>query len=254
MAVPNLTDDAYLAIIRGALSVCRHYKPRFGGGQKGGYSLEEFRALYQQDPFYAWFGLDSPLVYAAHKAAGGITSVYRQLGIACERLFRRILQDQLSLSDEDSRWSYKVPSTSGKVRTLTLDGRIPIAAVKANGCADRLSKWLSDASRQVQLSKRAAAGLRGSVFEVRQGYKSADSKRQNADIANAANAYANRYLPCVVLLPTRSTGALPSDTCALSGSFFVERFKAAPWNRVMCFCEMSLDMTWPRFSRAIPVP
>ena len=31
--------------------------------------------------------------------------------------------------------------------------------------------------------------LKGTVFEVRQGYKSKDSKRQNADIANAATAY-----------------------------------------------------------------
>ena len=37
------------------------------------------------------------------------------------------------------------------------------------------------------------------VFEVRQGYKSKDSKRQVADVANAAVAYTRSYLPCVLV-------------------------------------------------------
>lgn len=41
------------------------------------------------------------------------------------------------------------------------------------------------------------------MFEVRQGYKSKDSKRQNADIANASSAYANNYLPVLLLLSTQ---------------------------------------------------
>jgi hypothetical protein len=45
--------------------------------------------------------------------------------------------------------------------------------------------------------------ITGAVFEVRQGYKSKDSKRQNADIANAVNAYQNFYLPVVLLLSTQ---------------------------------------------------
>lgn len=45
--------------------------------------------------------------------------------------------------------------------------------------------------------------LTGTVFEVRQGYKSKDSKRQNADIANASTAYTRAYLPCVVVLSTQ---------------------------------------------------
>ena len=41
------------------------------------------------------------------------------------------------------------------------------------------------------------------MFEVRPGYKSKDSKRQNADVSNAANAYTHQYLPVVVLLSTQ---------------------------------------------------
>lgn len=42
--------------------------------------------------------------------------------------------------------------------------------------------------------------MTGTIFEIRQGYKSKDSKRQNADIANAATAYTKAYFPCAVIL------------------------------------------------------
>ena len=45
--------------------------------------------------------------------------------------------------------------------------------------------------------------LQGVVFEIRQGYKSKDAKRQNADIANAATAYTQAYMPCVLMLSTQ---------------------------------------------------
>ena len=50
------------------------------------------------------------------------------------------------------------------------------------------------------------ATLSGTVFEVRQGYKSKDSKRQNADIANAATAYTKAYLPCAAILSAQIDG------------------------------------------------
>lgn len=76
--------------------------------------MSEFQDLYQNDPFYEWFGLANPLMYAAHKAAGGMTSVYRQIGIGCERLFRAILRDCLDLSAEDVKWSYEIPTAGGR--------------------------------------------------------------------------------------------------------------------------------------------
>ena len=45
--------------------------------------------------------------------------------------------------------------------------------------------------------------MTGVVFEVRQGYKSKDSKRQNADIANASNAYVNGYIPCLMVMSSQ---------------------------------------------------
>jgi hypothetical protein len=50
---------------------------------------------------------------------------------------------------------------------------------------------IADYSRSLSVP----APANGAVFEVRQGYKSKDSKRQNADIDNIAVAWANGYLP-----------------------------------------------------------
>jgi hypothetical protein len=44
----------------------------FGHGKKGGLTLGEFQTMYGGGPFYNWIGLDSPLMYAAHKAAGDL--------------------------------------------------------------------------------------------------------------------------------------------------------------------------------------
>lgn len=149
----NARDGKYLDVIREALRVCLDYKPKFGKGRKGGFTLETFQKMYQEDEFYAWFGLDSPLVYAAHKAAGGMTSVYRQIGIGCQVVFQQLLCDQLGLSPPDCVWSYQVPSTRGKMRTLSLDGWIPIERVAIEQRRSLVSKWVTDGARAVGLAR-----------------------------------------------------------------------------------------------------
>ena len=72
-------------------------------------------------------------MYAAHKAAGGITSVYRQVGIGCQRIFHQMLQDYLGLSPEEAAWSYVVGS-----RKLSLDGRIETDDVKKPEVKERI--------------------------------------------------------------------------------------------------------------------
>jgi hypothetical protein len=162
--------------------------------------LDEFRQLYHNDPFYNWMGLDHPLMYAAHKAAGGMTSIYRQIGIGCEKLFRTILQDTLHISEEDSQWSYTIPKSGGKTRTLYLDGRIPLESLKKTERRSIITNWIYTSCDLLEVDQELRKSIKGIVFEVRQGYKSKDSKRQNADIANAATAYTKCYLPCVVIL------------------------------------------------------
>jgi len=175
------------------IRVCASYKPKMGRGGKEGLSLGDFQRIYREDTFYSWFGLDNPLMYAAHKAAGGMTSIYRQIGIGSEALVRAIFQDELGLSEEQVKWSYKVVGANKKERRLALDARIPLEAVATEHACAKVRTWMRNACNDLNVDSGIADRLRGVVFEVRQGYKSKDSKRQNADIANAATAYTQAY-------------------------------------------------------------
>ncbi|HMN04736.1 MAG TPA: hypothetical protein PKD45_03340 [Flavobacteriales bacterium] len=193
-------EKEFLALLIEPIRACASYRPKFGQGSGAGISLKEFQALYRSDPFYSWYGLDHPMMYAAHKAAGGMTSIYRQIGIGGERLFRRVLQDSLGLAPEQSTWSYTVKGPRKKEKTLYLDGRIDLAEVADRVKREKVADWIEAASADLGVAKPVRSSLMGTVFEVRQGYKSKDSKRQNADLANASTAYTRAYLPCVVVL------------------------------------------------------
>lgn len=199
-------DERYFLLIQTALRKCLEYKPKFGKGRKEGFSLEQFTELYSADPFYHWFGVDSPLMYAAHKAAGGMTSIYRQIGIGGQWVFYQMLQDHLGLNREQAIWSYKIDGAQGKQRTLTLDGRIALGDVKNAEARAKIQKWLAEVAAQIRLPDDTLKNIKGIVFETRQGYKSKDSKRQNADIANASKAYANLYVPVLLLFSTQIDG------------------------------------------------
>jgi len=211
-------DAKYLEVILNPIRVCANYKPKFGQGRGAGLALEEFQALYQQDPFYSWFGLDNPLMYAAHKAAGGMTSIYRQIGIGCERVFRHVLQDSLGLSSEAVTWSYEALGANGKKRKLYLDARVPLAEIPNKLARKRFQDWMKASADAVGVDGKVFAALTGTIFEVRQGYKSKDSKRQNADISNAATAYIKSYLPCAAILSAQ----IDSD--------ILVRYRAEKWS------------------------
>ncbi|MGE3144896.1 MAG: hypothetical protein AB7K35_04865 [Pseudorhodoplanes sp.] len=197
-------DDEYLKAVLDPIRVCASYRPKFGQGSSGGgLTLSQFQTLYQSDVFYSWFGLDNPLMYAAHKAAGGMTSVYRQIGIGCEKLFRRILADSFDLQPSDVTWSYQIPLPNGKTRALHLDGRVPLDKIQDQAKRARFQTWMNEAAKSLGVDQKILRNLNGTVFEVRQGYKSKDSKRQNADIANAVTAYTKAYFPCAAILSTQ---------------------------------------------------
>lgn len=109
-----------------------------------------------------------------------------------------MLQDHLGLSSEEAAWSYVIGS-----RKHSLDGRIEIDKVRDKAAQSRVKQWMDDARRSAKLPDDTLQGIKGCVFEVRQGHKSKDSKRQNADIANAANAYAHKYMPVIILFSTQ---------------------------------------------------
>ena len=144
-------------------------------------------------------------------------SVYRQIGIGCEKLFRTILRDSLELSDEDVAWSYQLTLPSGRRRTLYLDGRVPPTKIRDEGRRRRFHEWMRDSAEMLDVDRRVFGSLTGTIFEVRQGYKSKDAKRQNADIANAATAYTKGYFPCAVIL----SGQIDGDV--------LMRYRAAKW-------------------------
>jgi hypothetical protein len=203
--VPVDLDDLYMDTILAPLRKCADYLPKMGGGEE--VDLEGFTALYGSDPLYHWMGFDSPLMFAAHKAAGGMTSVYRQLGIGCERLFRQVLRNQLRLTADQVVWSYEVlpefndegGPKSARARILSLDGRVETADVHDEVARTRIINWINLQREVLDIT----APLKGAVFEVRQGYKSADSKRQNADLANAAQALGHGFLPVLTIMSTQ---------------------------------------------------
>lgn len=215
--VVDTRDRRYAGIFLTAIRVCKDYKPKFGGGKRGGLTVEEFQSLYRADSFYSWLGLDSPLMYSAHKAAGGMTSVYRQIGIGCQLVFTQILIDELGLSKEEAAWTYEVERPNGRIGKLSLDGRIPLDAVRDSAKKGRIRSWIDECAHEAGVDPAIASALKGAVFEVRQGYKSKDSKRQNADIANAAKAYSSGLLPIVFLLSSQMEGDL------------FERYATAKW-------------------------
>jgi len=174
---------------------CANYRPAFGQSKSAGVGFEQFERIYGDDPFYSLIGMTVPSVYAAHRAAGGMTSVYRQLGIGAERLFRAVLSNQLGLSAPQLAWSYEYPAGQ-KMKVHTLDARITLDDLQEER-RESLTKWMEGALSSI--SRPADAATKGVVFEVRQGYKSADSKRQNADLRYGLNAYQARMLPAFAI-------------------------------------------------------
>ena len=189
----NQRDQPYLETFLQPIRSCANYRPKFGQGQGGGVSLSQFKTLYGRDQFYTWIGLDADLMYAAHRAAGGMTSIYRQVGIGCERLFRAILVDAADYADpETANWAYTTQTPSGENKKLSLDGRLELSLIRNAQVQSNVQTWIEAYCRRLAEVRQPDSGL---VFEVRQGYKSKDSKRQRADLDNATVAWANGYLP-----------------------------------------------------------
>lgn len=194
MSIGSHDENRYLNLLIEALRTCREYRPRFGSGHD--MSLEDFQKLYRADPFYSWFGLDSAEVYRAHRLAGGLTSLYRQLGTGCEQLFREVICNTLQLQHKQLQWYYILRTSGGGERKVYLDAKLDTDDLQSGEQKQSLSRWLQDACDFLKVT----ANIKGAVFEVRQGYKSKDSKRQQADITSAANAFASGYLPVLLLL------------------------------------------------------
>lgn len=230
-------DDSYfLQQFLSPLEVCAEYKPAFGTTGNG-LSVVDFRVLYGGDEFYSWIGLDSDLVYSAHKAAGGLTSIYRQIGVGAEHLLREIIKHKIRLSTEQVAWQYKYRAATNKEAYHILDARISLDDVADAATKGRLKVWLEAAQKRTG-GVPATHTLQGAIFEIRQGYKSADSKRQNADLRFGAKAYQISHIPVIAVLSSQVsetviqryknagmlalTGIRSSDSTISTFSFFKE--------------------------------
>ncbi len=159
-----MSDINYLNIFIEPILKSKEYRPKFGdSSKKKGVTLAEFYELYGLDPFYSWIGLDTDLMYAAHRAAGGMTSLYRQIGIGCENLFRQIIIDLARYAEpEFAVWSYETKTQSGKTKTLKLDARLELEAIQNQQVFDRVSGWMNDYCQQID----AKVPTNGVVFEA----------------------------------------------------------------------------------------
>jgi hypothetical protein len=84
-------------------------------------------------------------MYAAHKAAGGMTSVYRQIGKGCENLFRQIVIDQTQYEDPQyAMWSYTTKTKNDKTKTLSLDARVEVSQIRNIQIRSRVVRWIAD--------------------------------------------------------------------------------------------------------------
>lgn len=198
-----MNNNQMLALLLDPLDLCKKYEPFFGTSTKG-VSLDEFHSMYGNDIFYSGLGLDSDLIYAAHRTAGGLTSIYRQIGIGVEHLLREIIKENLSLSNEQISWSYTYQLSQNKTGVHTLDARICTNDIRDINQLKNFNEWLQ-AAQQLTSGTIAHKHLRGAIFEIRQGYKSADSKRQNADLRFASNAHNNNYLPVIMVMSSQTS-------------------------------------------------
>jgi len=233
-----MDNAALLEIFLSPIRTCAAYTPKLGQSQS--YNLDEFLHLYSQDTFYSLIGLDTPLMYAAHKAAGGMTSIYRQIGVGSERLFRHIAANSLSLSTAQLDWSYNYPRSGKADGVHKLDARVRMEDVDG-ATQKRLTSWLKSALSIISTGQDGKYNPDGVVFEIRQGYKSADSKRQNADLRYASRANQDQLLPVVFVMSEQiglpiieryrregllvTTGLLADDPCRSSFALSQHLFK-----------------------------
>jgi hypothetical protein len=229
------TETVYLKKFLDPLMICRKYKPKFGKGNKEeGLDINQFITLYNADPFYSWCGLNSNLMYSAHKAAGGMTSIYRQIGKGCENLFKEILYNTLGYSNRSFvEWSYKSLTKAGKEKTLSLDGRILFSEIKENAVKERIIEWCDEYCKLI----KANSPENGIVFEVRQGYKSKDSKRQNGDIDNIAVAWSQGYLPVFAIFSGQIDNDLVLRYKNSRGGVIAGNLTGSSYDSLFVFCK-----------------
>ncbi len=72
-----------------------------------------------------------------------MTSIYRQIGIGCERLFREVIFEKARYKEYTSaQWSYETETRSGKKKVLSLDGRLELSDIRDTQIRDNVEDWI----------------------------------------------------------------------------------------------------------------
>ena len=100
----------------------------------------------------------------------------------------------------------------------------------------RLEAWCQEIAANLDVAPKIIHALDGIVFEIRQGYKSKDSKRQNADINNIVSAYARGYLPVFVILSSQIDGDLAARYRNSKCPVLVGSLAPSPHTSTYAFC------------------
>ena len=97
-------------------------------------------------------------------------------------------------------------------------------------------KWMNEAFEKLLLPQENRDSITGAVFEARQGYKSKDSKRQNADISNASNAYVHDYIPVLLLFSNQLDEVLADRYAGAQWLILRGIMGGSPLNSAYAFC------------------
>ena len=136
----------------------------------------------------------------------------------------------------------------GKIGRLTLDAHIDINDIRAPAAREAVEKWVRDAGDSLGLDSRKRAALRGAVFEVRQGYKSADAKRQNADMRSALRARDDGYLFVIMLVSSQASQTVIRRYRNASMLVLVgDRTRTTAMDNTFVFCDEVLGYSLPAF-------
>ncbi len=119
---------------------------------------------------------------------------------------------------------------------LSLDGRLAYEHISEPAKRRKIQDWVQDFSSRLDVAPKIAQALDGAVFEVRQGYKSKDSKRQNADLSNITSAYARGYLPVFTVLSTQIDSDIATRYRNSKCPVLIGSLVESPFHSTYTFC------------------
>ena len=176
------------------LGMLKNYVP--GPVKKAGGTRGALLKLYQSDPMFSVFGLDSPEYIAATLGGGTVTSIHRKLGDIFEQCVAAICGEKLGLEREDLTYTAEIQS-GANLEKRSADVYVEFAKVKNASRRRKIEKFCQ--AELVKIARDPKITLVGVGMEVRHCYQTGDSKRAQADEAMARHLFVSGILPLMPL-------------------------------------------------------